>query len=322
MIGGTSAADAGQPAWLTVRSPGFIVVFHPEHRKLAEEILARAPMERARIAADLGRDSNADYEVRLADGPSDFQEAQPGGNTAPVWASGIAYPGLHVIVLQLRSGTGRGLDEVYSTFTHELSHMMLHGALDGRRAPRWLSEGLAMYHAGEWSFNRLAVITRAVAFKNIIPLEKLERSFPDDARDASLAYAESVEFVAFLLGRYGRPAMNGFIAGLAGGQDTGAALASSFGEGLGGLEEQWLSKARFKYAWLPLITSSVTLWFLISLIFLAGYARKRAESRRRLKQMEQEELLLFDGAVDGADDVSDETNTPGVSEQPGARKIH
>lgn len=45
----------------------------------------------------------------------------------------------------------------------------------------------------------------------------------------------------------------------------------------------------FIVSWIPIITSVSMLWFLVALIFVYGYARKKRQANRRLKEMETEE---------------------------------
>lgn len=284
-------AGAGEE-WFEERTAHFVFRYHPEQKRLAAEIIRMAEAERARIVSDLGRGGDVGVEVRLALGPADFQAAQPEGFVAPVWSTGLAYPSLKLIVLQARGGPGGGPGALQTTFRHELSHLMLFQALGGKRAPRWLSEGMAMYHAEQWEFSRAMSVTRAIAFRNVIPIKDLEGGFPDKTPDVHLAYAESTDFVSYLFGRFGRDGMNKFIGRLAGGDSMEAAAKAAFGSSIGEIEKAWLSRLRWYYAWIPLISSSATLWFVVSVIFVLGYLRRRAQNRRRLREMEEEELVL------------------------------
>ena len=286
-----STTAAAEP-WVEDRTDHFVFRYHPAQKKLAGDIIGMAEAERSRIVADLGRGGDVHVEVRLAFGPNDFQEAQPEGASAPVWSTGLAYPQLKLIILQLRGGAGGGPAALYATFRHELSHLMLFQALGGRHAPRWLSEGLAMYHAGEWQFNRAMSITRAIAFRTVIPLRDLDHGFPDQAPEVHLAYAESIEFVSYLFGRFGRAGMAALVTRLVEGDTIDTAARAAFGLPIADVEKDWLKRLRWYYAWIPIISSSATLWFVMTLIFLVGYLRRRAQNRRRLREMEDEELVL------------------------------
>jgi hypothetical protein len=295
-----SWADVGQ--WLTIENPGFVFKYRPGQEKLAKAVASAAGPGRERMEADLGKPHPGVLEVRIADGPSDFQDAQPKGYSAPVWAAGIAYQSLDIMVLQARGGAGGGPEALESTFLHELSHLLLHHAVGDVHVPRWLAEGMAMYHANQWSFGRAAEITRAIAFGNFIRLEKLDWGFPDDGQGARLAYAESMEFFAFLMGRYGRAGMNRLISGLTEGKGMDAASEAAYGLTLAELEKQWTSRTRLFYAWIPLIASSTTLWFVITAIFLLAYLRKRAESKRRLAELAAEDRILYTNAHEYGED--------------------
>jgi hypothetical protein len=290
-------------------TPGFVFLYHPEQERLARDVIDISAAEKFRIEADVGKPLQKTIEVRIADGPSDFQDAQPAGYSAPVWSAGLAYQGLGIMVLQARGGAGGGPGALRTTFIHELSHLVMHNATGGRHIPRWLSEGMAMHHAGEWSFSRATAITKAVAFGNVIELSKLDYDFPDEAERVHLAYAESIEFVSYLMGRFGRPGMNAFISALSSGEGPEVSASRAFGVNLEGLEKAWLSRTRMIYAWIPLITSSTTLWFVITVIFLTGYLRKRADTKRRMREMEDEDLYYLHVNAHGND--RDKDDPPG-----------
>jgi hypothetical protein len=56
------------------------------------------------------------------------------------------------------------------------------------------------------------------------------------------------------------------------------------------LEKEWKSTLEMRFSWIPLITSSTTLWFVITLIFVYGYLNKKRKMKGTLEQWEEEEL--------------------------------
>jgi len=45
-----------------------------------------------------------------------------------------------------------------------------------------------------------------------------------------------------------------------------------------------------RYTWIPLLTSTGSLWFLASLVFLAAYVRKKFTSRAKVEEWSKEEI--------------------------------
>jgi hypothetical protein len=43
-----------------------------------------------------------------------------------------------------------------------------------------------------------------------------------------------------------------------------------------------------RFSWIPLITSSITLWFIITVIFIVSYLRKKRNVQATIKNWEEE----------------------------------
>ena len=161
--------------------------------------------------------------------------------------------------------------------------------MEGREAPTWLTEGFAMYESSEWHLTRMASLTKAFLTKRVIPLEKLTTNFPSDSDEAELAYAESFMFVSFLINKFGRKAFQQFIRDYAANGNLRGSLKKMTSLHLFILEKEWLDYMEVRVSWIPLITSATTLWFVITLIFVYGYYRKRRIARKTLQTWEKEE---------------------------------
>ena len=55
------------------------------------------------------------------------------------------------------------------------------------------------------------------------------------------------------------------------------------------LEGEWIDYMKMRVSWIPLITSATTFWFMVTVIFICGYYRKRRRSKTILVQWEEEE---------------------------------
>jgi len=55
------------------------------------------------------------------------------------------------------------------------------------------------------------------------------------------------------------------------------------------LEDEWMAYLKMRASWIPLATSGATVWFVASLLFVAGYWRKRRKARATLRRWEEEE---------------------------------
>jgi hypothetical protein len=284
--------EAGAGAMdLRKENSGFVLRYTLQDQGIMAELAAESLAIRQRIVADIGVDFPDRTEIRLAPTLEAFREAQPGGAWVPLWAAGVAYPEQNLIVmLSPRAIKGSRIDPV-QVLAHEFSHVALGRALAGSRVPAWLNEGLAIYESREWRLSRIAVLTRASLMDRLIPLPVLTGSFPANAEEAELAYAEGFMFVSFLINQAGREAFHRLIRDYTRHGDLEAALRRGTGMSLDELEQRWLFYLKMRVSWIPLITSVTTLWFVAALIFLLGYLRKRRQAARRLAEMAREEEM-------------------------------
>jgi hypothetical protein len=282
------AATAGAME-LRMENNHFIIRYAAGDEGIAAELNRKSPAIRARVVADIGVDFPEKTEIRLAPTLEAFREAQPGGVWVPLWAAGVAYPAENVIVLRSPRAVKGGWIDPVNVFAHEFSHIALGRALAGVRVPVWLNEGLAIYEAREWTFSRLSVLTTAALTDRLIPLSVLALSFPAEAGPAELAYAEGFMFVSFLINKVGREAFHRLIRDYTRFGDLEGALRRGTGMSLAELEERWLFYLKLRVSWIPIITSVTTLWFVMALIFIYGYMRKKKLAEKRLREMQEEE---------------------------------
>jgi hypothetical protein len=283
-----SAATAGVTD-LRMENSRFVIHYNAADDGLAAELERESLRIRERVITDIGVDFADKTEIRLCPTLEAFREAQPGGAWIPLWAIGVAYPAENVIVLRSPRAVKGSRIDIVDVFAHEFSHIALGRALSGVTVPAWLNEGLAMYEAREWTFSRISVLTRASLMDRLIPLPVLTLSFPAEEGPAELAYAESFMFVSFLINKLGREAFQRLIRDYARYGDLEGALRRGTGMNIAELEERWLVYLKLRVSWIPIITSVSTFWFIAALIFVYGYARKKRQAERRLKEMEKEE---------------------------------
>jgi hypothetical protein len=55
------------------------------------------------------------------------------------------------------------------------------------------------------------------------------------------------------------------------------------------MEDRWLRYIHIRFSWIPLLTSSGSLWFAACIIFILCYIHKKRSAGRRLREWEQQE---------------------------------
>lgn len=314
-LGLTSALPSAGALELPVVERGARVTVRAEAglERRARRAAERAASDLARIETDLaGLPRVTHVEVRLVKRAEALAAVAPPGRRAPAWATGVAWPGTGVVAVAARGRQGELLDWE-RTLSHELAHMALDEALAGHPVPRWLTEGFAYLHSSDFSWGRARTLMGAVIGGRIIPLGALEDAFPAREDEASLAYAQAYDFVAFLArrGRWederddgSRAAFQELIARLSAGDPPSRAAERAFGRTLGQLEREWLESLRTRYLWYPIGIGATSLWVFASALLVVGWWRRRREGRRTLRRWEIEEVLRDAAAAGDRDPPS------------------
>lgn len=290
-----SAAPELQPAAQVGR---ITVLAEPGLETVARRLAASAEAALDRIAADLHElPTPRAIEVRLVRDAGDLAAVAPAGRGAPPWAIGVAYPDLGVIGIAMRRGAAPV--DPQATLRHELAHIALGAAL-GPRAPRWLHEGFAYQHGAEWSWERTETLAGMAWFRSIIPLEELDRSFPQDELPAHRAYAESYDFVGYLSrrGRWQDTGDDGdrwpfrqFLREIGQGVDLDTAAQHAFGKPLRELFEEWKANLGNRYMLAPIGLFGLLLWVVCAGLLVLAWSRRRKQNRQRLAQWDVDERM-------------------------------
>ena len=99
-------------------------------------------------------------------------------------------------------------------------------------------------------------------------------------------------FVHDLLQRHGSDAAALVLANVAGGVAFEDAFAQATGVTLEEAEASFWGRHTFFYRWVPVITSSATLWIAISLLALVAFKRRRTRDAALRERWEQEDRAM------------------------------
>ncbi|WP_394845818.1 hypothetical protein LZC95_53420 [Pendulispora brunnea] len=281
--GSYSDKDLG---WLHLR-------YVPNARERLEPILREAEEMKAQLRDWFGTPVLDQVEVRIARTTDEMAALAPDGLPPPAYATGVAYAPLHLVLLSLSAPEASAeAPDLREVFFHELVHVALYDAVAGRHVPRWFNEGLAIHVSGESRFLRLRTLWEATLSRQTIPLADLDAAFPQDRYEVSIAYAESADFVRFLLRDADRVRFASLIERVRNGTAFDRALADAYGTDLRKLEYQWREEIAKRYTFLPVLTSGSLLWVLVFAALVVGYMRKRKRNKAILERWEREEAAL------------------------------
>jgi hypothetical protein len=255
----------------------------------ATSIVATSDEFKSELSSWFGQNILDRVEVRLARSQEDMNALAPIGSPPPRYAVGVAYPALHLILISLREPKTAEATDVDEVLKHELVHVALWDATQGHHVPLWFNEGLAVYASGESSFLRTRTLWDATLSKTILPLDELDRGFPEENQQVSIAYAESADFVRFLLRDEDRARFGSLIERVRKGAPFDRALSDAYGDSTRKLEYQWREELDKRFSFWPVLTGSSMVWALIIGILIVAYVRRRRKSRETLARWAREE---------------------------------
>jgi hypothetical protein len=273
-------ADLG---WLHVAYP-------PSARERVQPLLDDADDVKAQLADELGEPVLTKLvEVRIAKTPEDMVELAPEDVPPPRYASAVALPGLRLVILSMRAPLSDEGTDLGELFRHELAHIALNDAIESKHVPFWFNEGFAMHASNERAADRMRTLSEASLFKTIIPLTELDRTSPIEHPQVDIAYAESADFVRFLLKRTDRARFAAMIERTRKGQPFDRALGDAYGSDVRKLEYEWREELAKRYTFWPVLLGGSSVWVIVFGALAVGWYRKKRRDRATIARWDREE---------------------------------
>jgi hypothetical protein len=182
--------------------------------------------------------------------------------------AGHANPEQGLIITSLPPGAMQK-DEAERQIPHELMHILIFQKFsqDYPDLPTWLVEGLASLNEAYQNPDYQTVLEDAAKKESFIPMTSICQSFPMEASQFFLAYAQSDSFVRYLYRKYGSEGLEKLLQAYANGLDCERGAESALGSTLTQLEMKW-RKQNFNQNALVSSLSMVLLWIAIFLLVL------------------------------------------------------
>ncbi len=235
-----------------------------------------------------------DGAARLVGGPGGeairvvlLDERSPAARAAPAWVAGYADAAASTVVLFPERVPRYPDSTLEELLLHELAHVLIDRAALERPVPRWFHEGLALVAGGPWDLRDRSRLSLTMLRDARVELAELDRRFADPGAVAS-AYALAGALVRDLLARHG----SDLAARLLSRMRAGATFEQAF-RAVTGVAPEEASRSFWRrhtlwYRWLPVLTSSATLWIGVTLLALAAIRRRRRRDAERLAGWEDE----------------------------------
>ncbi len=185
----------------------------------AAALSASATASLARIRDEVGLDVDQTVHIVAYASQEDLRPALLGrGET---YEARLATLGARVADDVVVLDAGSRTVALETVLRHELTHVAVHLRMDEPwvDVPSWLDEGLAMYLEGGFGAGERRALERATRDDALMSLRSMT-SFPGDASQVTLAYAQSRDVIAYLVETHGRDRLTALFDELAPGDAT------------------------------------------------------------------------------------------------------
>jgi hypothetical protein len=278
------------PASFMVRDEGWIrYAYEPSEGERVAPLMASAPGVRTELALRLGQPVLGKVTVYIARSAAEMKGLAPEGAPYPDYASGVAYPGLGLVLLTIQPLTPNSVHDLGEVFRHELAHVALHDAVGAHDVPRWFDEGFAVNASGESRFNRLQALWTATLADQLVPLRDLDARFPSRDTEVTVAYAQSADVVRFLTRAEDAERFTQLIARVRAGSSFDASLQDAYSTTTETLEHEWREDVARRYSFWPFFFGGSFVWMGAIVLFFFGWRRKRRQQAATLARWGKEE---------------------------------
>lgn len=287
---GRALTIPARPANYTVERHGNVSVAYPPNLVGSlRAALTNIDRDLASLQTQFGLRSLPPIEVRLVPDPDTMRALAPPEAPPPAYAVGVAYPSLRLTLVSASAPRTWEASDVRRVLRHELSHLLLAVATNNAPVPRWFSEGVAVEQAGEHSWERFEELARASAFDRLIPLHELDSAFGERSSRVDLAYAQSADFVGFLLRKDGHARLGVFSEHLRDGVVFDDGMRRTWGMSLRYAESSWRDEVKNRHLLLPFVLGSSALWVGSAGLLFVAYVRSKRRGKRILARWAEDE---------------------------------
>ncbi len=221
-------------------SCNFVLKYDQNDTHASDLILHSLVNSYNQLAYDFGWYKNSEFTVILYSN-EDFTNVLD----IPSWAAAI-YDGKIRILFQYASFN---IEELEPIIRHELTHALLH-RICGNNVPAWFHEGIAQYYEDGIDDSTTGEILREnVINNNLIPISDLGAEFGrfKDNDKVKIAYAESLDFIEYIIDNYGFYTILDIINNFNAHSCLDELFVSVFGLDLNQLENGWKEHLRLQY---------------------------------------------------------------------------
>lgn len=230
--------------WQTLAEAPFEIFWYEGDVTFGQEILNSAQEGLLRLQNYVPAPQPSDIQVYAYASAVELQTALRLSGQTAAWVAGHADPNLGVVVVSITPGPAQTY-EIKRQIPHEVTHVMLYQWLgeDYYNLPQWLREGLPSMAELFPNPDYPILLENAHENESLLPMASLCESFPPDASNFLLAYAQATDFTWFLYENYGSTGLETLSRVYADGLSCEQGAQEALGKSLTELEREWRKQA-------------------------------------------------------------------------------
>lgn len=256
--------------WQSLATEQFEIHWYGRDKDFGEQILTAAEEGLDHLETMIAVPEPKGITFYVYASSQDLQSALLSASRSSAWIAGHADPTLGHSLVSIAANTSQVL-EIKRQIPHELTHLLLYQKLEEGYAnlPRWLNEGLATNAELSPDPNYPVLLQRGYERGVLMSFETLCDSFPNDAANFQLAYAQAASFSRYLQTEFGKEGFEDLLRAYQQGASCQEGSVIALGKPLPQLEREW-RQAQFGESAILLGIQNLWPWLLILALTLAS----------------------------------------------------
>jgi hypothetical protein len=260
----------------------------PELSAVRMRLEAIPPGTFADIGEFLGISGGASEPGRVIHVVLASETSEP-ARSIPPWISGFAVGESGLVVIFPARSPGYPDQTLEDVLRHEVAHVLIWRAAAGRPVPRWFDEGIAMEVERQRRWQDQTQLFYQLMTGGETDLQHLDRLFAGGQNEQTRAYALAGAFVHDLLTQHGPDTARDVLLRVHSGTEFDTAFAEVTGSSPSHAEAEFWRRQRIWTSWIPIISSTTTLWIGVTLLALLAIYIRRRHNRAIEQEWEKEE---------------------------------
>jgi len=256
--------------WQTLDGAPFQVFWYEGDLAFAQEVLNKAQEGLLNFQNLLPVPQPTDIQIYVYANATELQTALRLSGQTEAWIAGHADPDLGVVVVTIPPGPAQTY-EIKRQIPHEITHVTLYQWLgeDYYNLPPWLREGLPSMSELFPNPDYPLLLENAYENEGLLSMNSLCISFPLEASNFLLAYAQSSDFTWFLQENYGSSGLEALTRAYADGLSCEQGAEQALGKSLTELERDWRKETFGENTLLAVLTELLPWLILLGVVLLA-----------------------------------------------------